>query len=74
MTTGRTMGELELYPERSRLSRLEALQLYTRGSAWMSREEGKRGAIAIGQFADMAVLTGDYFSIPDDEINHWNPF
>jgi predicted amidohydrolase YtcJ len=68
MTTGRTLGGLELYPEKSRLSREEALRLYTQGSAWMSREEGKRGVIAAGQLADLAVLTADYFSIPDEEI------
>ena len=34
----------------------------------MSREEGKRGAIAAGQLADLVVLTDDYFSIPDEEI------
>jgi hypothetical protein len=34
----------------------------------MSREEGKRGAIAVGQLADLVVLTDDYFSIPDGEI------
>jgi predicted amidohydrolase YtcJ len=68
MTTGRTLGGLELYPENARLTREEALRLYTQGSTWMSREEGKRGAIAVGQLADLVVLTDDYFSIPDEEI------
>jgi len=68
MTTGRTLGGLGLYPEKARLTREEALRLYTQGSTWMSREEGKRGAISVGQLADLAVLTGDYFSIPDEEI------
>ena len=68
MTTGRTLGGLELYPEKARLSREEALRLYTQGSTWMSREEGKRGSIEVGQLADLVVLSGDYFSIPDEEI------
>ena len=68
MTTGKTVGGLGLYPENARLSREEALRLYTQGSTWMSREEGKRGAISSGQFADLAVLTDDYFTIPDEEI------
>ena len=68
MSTGRTVGGLELYPEKDRLSREEALRLYTQGSTWMSREEGKRGALAVGQLADLAVLSADYFSIPDEEI------
>ena len=41
MTTGKTVGGLGLYPENARLSREEALRLYTQGSTWMSREEGK---------------------------------
>ncbi|WP_437313434.1 amidohydrolase [Sorangium sp. So ce385] len=68
LTTGRTLGGLSLYPEEARLTREEALRLYTQGSSWMSRDEGKRGAIAAGQLADMAVLSGDYFRVPDEEI------
>jgi predicted amidohydrolase YtcJ len=68
MTTGKTLGGLELYPEKARLSREEVLRLYTQGSTWMSREDGKRGAIAVGQLADLVVLSGDYFSVPDEEI------
>ncbi|MEI9999447.1 MAG: amidohydrolase [Verrucomicrobiota bacterium] len=68
MSTGRTLGGLELYSQQNRLSRGEALRLYTQGSTWMSREEGKRGAIAVGQLADIAVLTADYFAVPDEEI------
>jgi Amidohydrolase family len=34
----------------------------------MSRQEGKRGAISPGQLADLAVLTDDYFTVPDEEI------
>jgi predicted amidohydrolase YtcJ len=68
MTTGKTLGGLKLYPEGALLTREEALRLYTQGSAWMSREEAKRGVIAPSQFADLAVLTKDYFAIPDEEI------
>jgi hypothetical protein len=38
------------------------------GSTWFSGEENQKGALAPGQFADLAVLTADYFSIPEDEI------
>ena len=68
MTTGKTLGGLELYPEKALLTREGALRLYTQGSTWMSREEGKRGAISPGQLADLAVLTDDYFTVPDEEI------
>jgi hypothetical protein len=50
------------------MSREEALRLYTLGSSWFSTEEGKKGALAPGQLADLAVLTHDYFSVPDEAI------
>jgi predicted amidohydrolase YtcJ len=68
LTTGRTVGGLGLYPEKNRMSREEALALHTVGGAWFSSEEGKKGRIAVGQLADLAVLSGDYFSVPDEEI------
>jgi predicted amidohydrolase YtcJ len=68
LITGKTMGGLRLYPEENRLDRAEALKLYTMGSSWFSTEDGKKGALAPGQLADLAVLSADYFSIPEEEI------
>jgi hypothetical protein len=68
LVTGSTVGGLQLYPEANRLDRLTALRLYTRGSAWMSREDDAKGAIAPGQYADLAVLSADYFEVPDADI------
>jgi predicted amidohydrolase YtcJ len=68
LVTGRTLGGLQLYPEKNRLDRSEALRLYTVGSTWFSSEENRKGALVPGQFADLAVLTDDYFSIPEEEI------
>jgi predicted amidohydrolase YtcJ len=68
LVTGRTLGGLQLYPEKNRLDRSEALRLYTVGSTWFSSEENQKGSLAPGQFADLAVLTDDYFSIPEEEI------
>jgi predicted amidohydrolase YtcJ len=47
---------------------MEALGRYTFGSAWFSSEEDKKGAIAPGQLADLAVLSADYFSITEEDI------
>ena len=47
---------------------MEALRLYTVGSSWFSREEGTKGAMVPGQLADLAVLSADYFSIPEEQI------
>ncbi|BCS55635.1 amidohydrolase [Geobacter sp. SVR] len=68
LVTGRTVGGLQLYPESNRLDRLEALRLYTAGSAWFSGEEGKKGMLVPGQLADLAVLSADYLTVPEEEI------
>src|SRR5258708_3503197 len=70
LITGKTIGGLSLYPQENRLDREEALKLYTMGSSWFSTEEEKKGALAPGQLADLAVLSGDYFSIPEEESKH----
>jgi len=68
LVSGRTMGGLALYPDENRLSREEALRLYTQGSAWFSRDQQRKGALTVGQFADLAVLSDDYFSIEEEQI------
>jgi len=70
LTTGNTVGGLNLYSESNRLDRTEALRLYTTGSSWFSSEQDKKGTIAPGQLADLSVLSADYFSVPDDEIKN----
>ena len=68
LVTGKTVGGTALYPEANRLDRAEALRRYTLGSAWFSGEEEKKGAIVPGHLADLAVLSADYFSVPEEEI------
>jgi predicted amidohydrolase YtcJ len=70
LITGKTVGGTALYPESNRLDRLEALRLYTVGSSWFSSEDGKKGSIVPGQFADLSVLSGDYLSVPEEQIKH----
>ena len=66
--TGKTIGGYQFWPAGDRLSRFTALQLYTTGSAWMSGEEKLKGRIAKGQYADMVILSDDYFSVVADSI------
>jgi len=68
LVSGRTVGGALLYPEANRLDRMEALRLYTAGSSWFSGEEDKKGRIAPGQLADMAVISADYFTVPEESI------
>jgi predicted amidohydrolase YtcJ len=68
LVTGKTVGGTTLYTEANRLERMEALRLWTASSAWFSSEQGKKGALVPGQLADLAALSADYFSIPDEDI------
>jgi predicted amidohydrolase YtcJ len=68
LTAGRTVGGLQLYDERNRLERLEALRLWTEGSAWFSSDDGKKGRLTPGQLGDVAVLSDDYFAVADEAI------
>ncbi|MBX3540121.1 MAG: amidohydrolase [Chelatococcus sp.] len=68
LVTGKTVGGLSLYPASNRLDRETALQLWTQANGWFSNESGKKGQIRTGQLADIAVLSADYFSVREDEI------
>jgi predicted amidohydrolase YtcJ len=68
LVTGKTVGGLSLYPRRNCLDRETALRMWTENVTWFSNEEGKKGRIEPGQFADLIVPDRDYFGCPEDEI------
>ncbi len=70
LVTGRTVGGLGLYPTANRVSREKALRMWTHENTWFSSEVGKKGQIKAGQLADLAVLSDDFFSVPEAEIPH----
>jgi hypothetical protein len=59
---------MRLYPQRNCLDRETALRMWTENVTWFSNEEGRKGRIETGQFADLIVPDRDYFACPDDEI------
>jgi predicted amidohydrolase YtcJ len=69
LVTGKTVGGLGLYPQANLLDRETALRLWTEASTWFSNESGKKGQIVVGQLADLAVLSADYLTVPEDEIS-----
>ena len=69
LVSGKTVGGLTLSSDENKLSRTEALHLYTKGSAWVSQEEDVKGTLEEGMYADFAVLSDDYFSINEEAIN-----
>jgi predicted amidohydrolase YtcJ len=68
LVTGKTVGGLHLYPRRNCLDRETALRMWTENVTWFSNEEGKKGRIEVGQFADLVVPDRDYFACAEDEI------
>jgi hypothetical protein len=70
LVTGMTVGGQRLTPPRNRLDREMALRLWTEKTTWFTREEGAKGRIAAGQYADLALLSEDYFAVPEERIRH----
>lgn len=68
LITGKTVGGLSLYRDNNRLEREEALRLWTQGSAYKSNEETVKGALSVGQYADLAVLSDDFMHVADEAI------
>ena len=66
LVTGRTVGGMRLYPQRNCLDRETALRMWTENVTWFSNEEGKKGRIQVGQFADLIVPDRDYFACAED--------
>ncbi|WP_199730886.1 amidohydrolase [Luteimonas sp. 100069] len=68
MTTGKSVSGSQILADDNRLTRAEALALFTVGPAWFVQQENEMGRIAPGQLADFALLTKDYFNVPEEEI------
>jgi predicted amidohydrolase YtcJ len=68
LVSGQTVGGTRLYPQRELVDRETAWRLYSEGSAWFSSEQGRKGSLKVGQYADFAVLSEDYFSVPESRI------
>jgi hypothetical protein len=67
MITGKTLRGDVARPQ-ERLTREEALRVYTRGSAWIAQMEDRIGSLEPGKLADLTVLTEDYLTVPEDRI------
>jgi predicted amidohydrolase YtcJ len=67
MTTGRNVAGM-LTNDGQQVSRVEALRLYTEGAAWFSFDDHHLGSFVAGKYADLAVLSHDYLSVPEQTI------
>ena len=68
LITGKTVGGLQLTPQRNCLSRDQALRMWTENVTWFSNEQGKKGRIQVGQLADLIVPDRDFFACPESDI------
>ena len=55
------------YPEH-KLSREEALEMYTTNAAWLGFEENLKGSIEKGKLADMVILSEDIMTMPEKDV------
>jgi len=61
-TTGETIGP------RQKISRPDALRALTINGAYLTFTEAERGSIELGKYADLAVLSDDLLTVPEDRI------
>jgi len=66
---GTTVGGTAIRGPEETPDRLDALRFYTLGSAWFSFDEQKRGSLEAGKFADLAVLSKDYMTVPVGDVH-----
>lgn len=61
-----------IYPE-EKITRLEALHMWTTGPAYLQFSEKTRGTLEPGKLADLVVIDRDYFNCPESEIRAIQP-
>ncbi|MGX1135144.1 putative amidohydrolase YtcJ [Streptomyces glaucescens] len=70
LVSGRTVGDLALRPPSNRVDRRTALEMFTRAGAVLTGEEHVKGVLRPGCYADLAVLSEDYFAVAEPDIAH----
>ena len=68
MVSGKSVSGTEVLARDNRLSRAEALRLFTRNATWFMNAESELGMIAPGHLADFVLLDRDYFEVAESRI------
>jgi len=68
LVSGKSVGGLEYASKENQIDRIEALKIYTQGSASLIGQDNDRGTIKKGCLADLAVLSEDYLSVEQEKI------
>jgi predicted amidohydrolase YtcJ len=61
-----------IHPEQ-KVTRAEALKMYTISGAYRQFAEGSRGSLEPGKLADLVVIDRDYLRCPESEIRSIEP-
>jgi predicted amidohydrolase YtcJ len=61
-----------IHPE-ERLTRAEALKMYTAWAAYLQHAERDRGSVEVGKLGDLVVVDRDYLTCPEDDIRQIEP-
>ncbi|MGV9595483.1 amidohydrolase [Streptosporangium sandarakinum] len=70
LVRGRSIGGSLLASPENRLDRETALRLYTAAGARLTGEGHIKGVLQEGYYADFAVLSEDFFAVPEEDISH----
>ncbi|MGW1030517.1 amidohydrolase [Streptomyces sp. NPDC002577] len=70
LVTGRTVGDLVVRPPHNRVDRRTALAMFTEAGAALTGENDVKGVLRPGCLGDLAVLSEDYFTVPEADIAH----
>jgi predicted amidohydrolase YtcJ len=68
VAVSRKLEDGQVHNPGERLSREEALRLYTINNAFINREEKDKGSLEVGKLADFILIDRDYLTCPIDDI------
>lgn len=69
LVTGKDISGRQLRTGPNLVDRATALDMYTSAGAKLSGEADVKGTISAGKYADLAVLSADYFSVDAADIS-----
>ena len=73
MVVSRKTATGEVFNPEQKISREQALKMWTWNAAYLSFEEDVKGSIEAGKYADLVILDRDIMTCPEDEIREIEP-
>lgn len=70
--TRRTTEGKVIYPHQ-KITREEALRMYTNGPAYLQFSEKTKGSIEVGKLADLVVIDRDFLNCPEEDVRKIEP-